>query len=78
MSSSSPDAPADAFRFSEARALIGDLQRPNQAVYWVDFLCSILVGHVFLHGIFLLPWFYGFTPLVWTGMAVCYVLTLIL
>ncbi|WP_430453524.1 fatty acid desaturase family protein [Rhodopirellula europaea] len=78
MSGTTPNASCHGFRFSEARALISDLQRPNQAIYWVDFLGSILAGHVFLHGIFLLPWFYGFTPQVWAGMAVCYVLTLIL
>ncbi|TWU10169.1 Fatty acid desaturase [Allorhodopirellula heiligendammensis] len=66
------------FRFSEARALIGDLQRPNQKVYWFDFLCSIILGHVTLHAIFWLPVWYGFTPTVVATMGACYVVTVLL
>lgn len=66
------------FRFREARALIADLQVPDQKIYWADFLASILAGHVAIHLIFMLPWLYGFTPWVLAGMTVSYVATVIL
>ncbi|MEM6364058.1 MAG: fatty acid desaturase [Planctomycetota bacterium] len=66
------------FRFRDARALIEDLQQPNPRIYWVDFLSSILLGHIALHAMFLLPWFYGFTTATIIGIAISYVLTLIL
>lgn len=66
------------FRFSEARALIGNLQRPNQKIYWADFLCSIILGHISLHLIFWLPVTYGFTPAVTAAICLCYVATVLL
>ncbi|MEM6778839.1 MAG: fatty acid desaturase [Planctomycetota bacterium] len=66
------------FRFRDARSLIADLQKPNAAIYWVDFLVSIIAGHVFLHGMFVLPWQFGFTPWVIVGIVVCYICTVIL
>jgi fatty acid desaturase len=66
------------FRFSEARSLIADLQRPNQTIYWVDFLCSILAGHVTVHAMLWLPIWYGFTPWVLVAMAASYVVTVLL
>lgn len=65
------------FRFSEARTLIADLQRPNQTIYWFDFMVSILVGHVALHAIFWTHRVYGFEPWSIAVMAVCYVATII-
>jgi len=37
---------APKFSLTEARALVRDLFVPNERIYWVDFLTSILVGHV--------------------------------
>lgn len=71
-------ASCHSFRFREARELISDLQKPRAAIYWVDFLSSIIIGHVCLHAMFLLPWHFGFTPAVWAGIAVSYVLTVVL
>lgn len=36
---------APAFSLTEARALVRDLFTPRAAIYWVDFLTTILVGH---------------------------------
>ncbi|QDT13724.1 fatty acid desaturase family protein [Planctomycetes bacterium K23_9] len=35
-----------AFSFSQARTLIGDLNRPNAKIYWFDFLTSVSVAHL--------------------------------
>jgi len=35
---------AEDFPLKEARALVKDLMVPNQAIYWVDFLCVISIG----------------------------------
>jgi fatty acid desaturase len=37
------------FSFVQARRLVQDLQRPNPVIYWVDFLTSIIVGHISFH-----------------------------
>ncbi|WP_404310190.1 fatty acid desaturase family protein [Neorhodopirellula lusitana] len=66
------------FRFSQARSLIADLQRPKQSIYWIDFLVSIVLGHTSLHLIFIAPYVYGFQPWVIGVMGVCYVITVIL
>ena len=34
------------FSLTEARAIVRDLFVPNQRIYWLDFLATILVGHV--------------------------------
>jgi len=73
-----PKTACHPFRFTEARTLIADLQRPNQWIYWVDFLSSIILGHITLHLMFILPWLYGFTTPVMVAMAVSYVATIIL
>ncbi len=73
-----PAANCHPFRFSEARSLIADLQRPNQTIYWVDFLSSVLAGHLTVHFILWLPLWYGFTPWVLVGMAVSYIMTVLL
>lgn len=43
------DERASAFSFAEARALVSDLQQPNRRIYWLDFLCTIIAGHVCFH-----------------------------
>ena len=66
------------FSFTQARTLIADLQRPNQLIYWVDFLASIIIGHITLHAIFWVHRLYGFQPWTIAVMATCYVITVIL
>lgn len=66
------------FRFSQARSLIAGLEKPNPWIYWSDFLASAIAGHLTLHAMFWLPRWYGWTPAVWAGLAVCYVATIIL
>ena len=44
MSATSTLAPK--FSLTEARAIVRDLFVPNERIYWVDFLTTILVGHV--------------------------------
>lgn len=35
---------AEEFPLKEARAMVKDLMKANQAIYWVDFLSSVLIG----------------------------------
>ena len=70
--------PATSFSFAEARSLVGDLSRPNPWIYWVDFLCSIIIGHICLHLIFVLPRWNPMSEWVVVGMIVCYILTVVL
>lgn len=51
MSASAPVAKS--FSFIEARKLVSDLTRPNPTIYWVDFLATILTGHVCFHLVYL-------------------------
>jgi fatty acid desaturase len=37
---------AKSFSIRQARALVKDLAAPNPTIYWVDFLASILIGHL--------------------------------
>lgn len=67
-----------AFSFSQARSLVGDLSKPNPAIYWADFLLSIISGHIMIHVMFFLPrWFPG-SYWMMAAMAFCYVATVIL
>jgi fatty acid desaturase len=43
------------FSFSQARSLVGDLQKPNPKIYWTDFLLSIITGHLAFHAMYFLP-----------------------
>lgn len=47
MSSAICDPPtlSDAVFIRRAHQLVGDLMRPNPAVYWTDFLCSTAIGY---------------------------------
>ncbi len=38
-------SPATGFSLAEARALVRDLFVPNEKIYWIDFLTTILLGH---------------------------------
>lgn len=42
---SDPPAVSDAVFIRRAHQLVGDLMRPNPAVYWVDFLGSTVIGY---------------------------------
>jgi fatty acid desaturase len=42
--SASP-TPASGFSLAEARAIVRDLFAPDERIYWMDFLITILVGH---------------------------------
>lgn len=74
-----PSAPKPTcdFSFTQARGLIGDLTKPNPVVYWIDFLASIITGHIALHLIFFLPRWYDRSGWMLAGMATCYVFTVI-
>lgn len=65
------------FSFAEARRLVGDLTRPNPKIYWVDFLLSILTGHVAIHLLFVLPRWYSLNAWVVLAMGICYVATVL-
>lgn len=78
MNATSGTPSCHSFRFSEARTLISDLQRPNATIYWIDFLCSALLGHTALHLMFVLPTWYGFPAWVIGAIGVLYVCTVLL
>lgn len=62
------------FSFAEARALVGDLQKPNAAIYWTDFLLSITVGHLAFHAMYYLPkWLPSGSLWLWPAMGLSYV-----
>ncbi len=65
------------FSFAQARSLIGDLKRPNPAIYWVDFLTSIITGHITLHLVFILPQWYPSAAWMIPAVIVCYVITVL-
>src|SRR5262245_49117295 len=44
MLSTKPEVPH--FSLPEARAIVRDLFVPDERVYWIDFLATILLGHV--------------------------------
>lgn len=77
MNTSQVNAACHPFKFSQARSLIADLQRPRQAIYWVDFLCSIIIGHITLHSIFWVHRLYGFEPWAVAVMSFSYVVTVL-
>ena len=66
------------FSFAQARSLIQDLHRPNPAIYWADFLLSIIGGHVTLHLVFLLPRIYADRAWMIPALVVCYLATVVL
>jgi fatty acid desaturase len=43
------------FSFVGARKLVADLQRPQPAIYWTDFLLTIIAGHIFFHLVYFAP-----------------------
>ncbi|MEM9367373.1 MAG: fatty acid desaturase [Planctomycetota bacterium] len=65
------------FRFSQARKLTSDLQKPKPWIYWTDFLVSIITGHVAIHLLFVLPRWYEVTAGVAAAMAALYIITVI-
>jgi fatty acid desaturase len=70
-------SPTTNFSFAQARSFIGDLTQPNPTIYWVDFLVSILTGHVALHLLFFLPRWYPWSAAMIAAMIACYVITVI-
>jgi fatty acid desaturase len=66
------------FSFAQARALVGDLQKPNALIYWVDFLCSIIVGHVAFHAMYFLPRWMPDSAYLWPALALSYATCVIL
>ncbi|TWU58771.1 Fatty acid desaturase [Rubripirellula tenax] len=75
MSDASTHSPT--FSFAQARRLIGDLNSPKPWIYWTDFLTSILIGHIAIHGILFIPRRFPDTAWAWGGSAVCYVITVL-
>ena len=67
---------ANSFSFAQARSLIGDLTKPNPAIYWVDFLASIITGHIAVHLMFLLPLWYEWSAWMIVGLTACYLVTI--
>lgn len=66
------------FSFAEARALIGDLNKPNPVIYWCDFLTSIFGAYASAAVTLRLPLRFGFEPWVIATICVTYCLALIL
>lgn len=66
------------FSFAQARTLVGDLQKPNPVIYWVDFLCSIISGHLAFHALYFLPKWYPESSWLIPAMTVAFVATVIL
>lgn len=66
------------FSFTQARSLVGDLSKPNPWIYWIDFLLSIITGHIFIHLMLFLPRWYPGSYWMMAGMAVCFVATVVL
>jgi fatty acid desaturase len=60
------------FSFSQARFLVGDLQRPNPKIYWADFLLSIISGHLAFHGMYYLPRWYPDAEWLWPAVVGCF------
>lgn len=74
---SSATNPPNAFSFSQARSLIGDLSIPRPLIYWADFLVSIITGHITIHLIFVLPqWYAGATWMI-PAVVACYAITVL-
>ncbi len=69
---------SEKFSFTEARSLVGGLSKPNPAIYWADFLASVLGGHVCIHLLFMLPRWYGFENWVVVSLVVLYAATVTL
>ena len=65
------------FSFAQARRLIGDLTRPNPAVYWIDFLASILIGHTAINLVFFLPQLYPDAAWMIPAVIACYAITVL-
>lgn len=70
----SPSATAKKhFSFSQARALIADLTQPKPAIYWIDFLLTIITGHAFFFSIVYSLRNLERTAAVWAWVAFAYV-----
>lgn len=68
--------PSD-FSFAEARTLIDGLGRPNPWIYWIDFLVSIITGHIAFGLILGLPRTFPGSTWALAGSAVAYVVTIL-
>lgn len=67
------------FSFSQARSLVGDLQKPNPKIYWTDFLLSIITGHLAFHAMYFLPkWLPSGSAWLWPLMAASFVTCVLL
>lgn len=65
------------FSFAQARSLIGDLSAHNPLIYWVDFLTSILLGHVTINLMVLLPKHFPNAAWLVPALGVCYFVTVV-
>jgi len=50
------------FSFAQARRLVSDLHQPVRRIYWTDFLCSIIAGHIFFHLVYFAPNIFPASP----------------
>lgn len=73
--SSDGEAVKPRFSFAQARKLTGDLNKPNAAIYWTDFMVSILIGHVALFLILGIPAVFPGQAWALAASGVCYLVT---
>jgi len=67
------------FSFAQARSLVKDLQKPNPAIYWTDFLLSIIGGHIAFHAMYFLPkWLPSGSLWLWPTMGISYAICVLL
>ncbi len=67
------------FSFSQARSLVGDLQKPNPWIYWSDFLLSIFGGHLAFHFMYWIPKHELVSgPWFWPSLALAYTVCIVL
>lgn len=70
---------AKRFSIREAQALVKDLGQPKEWIYWTDFLCSIITGHVLFHAVlFADRWMASDSAWFWPVRAGMFALTVLL
>jgi fatty acid desaturase len=79
MGAETPPIRCSNFSFAQARTIVGDLQKPNAAIYWTDFLLSIIGGHLAFHAMYFLPrWLPSGSTWLWPAMGLSYVVCVLL
>jgi fatty acid desaturase len=75
-----PNQPHTGFSLRQAQGLVRSLNRPKAWIYWTDFLCSILIGHLCFSLLLESPrWLAGVSPVAaWTVKGFLYAATVLL